>query len=110
MVLLTLCFVVFWWTGVDNFYDGIEDMIGYRPNPWMKWSWTIITPVLCMVRDDLLFFLFFSPRFIAVLTVTATRRIDTVKVWALQRALKVSRVCFPGLFCLLSGEIQALDL
>lgn len=25
-------------------------MIGYRPNPWMKWSWTIITPVLCMVR------------------------------------------------------------
>lgn len=45
-----------WWTsyslsaGVDNFYDAIEDMIGYRPNPWMKWSWTIITPVLCMVR------------------------------------------------------------
>lgn len=38
-------------TGVDNFYDGVEDMIGYRPNPWMKWSWTIITPVLCMVRD-----------------------------------------------------------
>lgn len=45
---------------MDNFYDGIEDMIGYRPNPWMKWSWTIITPVLCMVRDDLLFvFCFF---------------------------------------------------
>lgn len=39
-------------TGVDNFYDGIEDMIGYRPNVWMKWSWTIITPVLCMVRDQ----------------------------------------------------------
>lgn len=37
-------------TGVDKFYDGIEDMIGYRPNPWMKWSWTFITPVLCMVR------------------------------------------------------------
>uniref|UniRef100_A0A8C6U9Q5 Transporter n=1 Tax=Neogobius melanostomus TaxID=47308 RepID=A0A8C6U9Q5_9GOBI len=34
--------------GVDNFYDGVEDMIGYRPNPWMKWSWTFITPVLCM--------------------------------------------------------------
>lgn len=27
-------------------------MIGYRPNPWMKWSWTIITPVLCMVRVE----------------------------------------------------------
>lgn len=38
--------------GVDNFYDAIEDMIGYRPNPWMKWSWTIITPVLCMVRVE----------------------------------------------------------
>ncbi|KAG7267307.1 hypothetical protein CRUP_000305 [Coryphaenoides rupestris] len=23
-------------------------MIGYRPNPWMKWSWSVITPVLCM--------------------------------------------------------------
>uniref|UniRef100_A0A8B9LB86 Transporter n=1 Tax=Astyanax mexicanus TaxID=7994 RepID=A0A8B9LB86_ASTMX len=32
----------------DNFYDAIEDMIGYRPNGWMKWSWTLITPVLCV--------------------------------------------------------------
>lgn len=44
--LFSLC-----WIGVDNFYDGIEEMIGYRPNPWMKWSWTFVTPVLCMVRD-----------------------------------------------------------
>uniref|UniRef100_A0A4W5QJ22 Transporter n=1 Tax=Hucho hucho TaxID=62062 RepID=A0A4W5QJ22_9TELE len=36
-----------WLTGADNFYDAIEDMIGYRPNLWMKWSWTFITPVLC---------------------------------------------------------------
>ena len=35
--------------GADNFYDAIEDMIGYRPNGWMKWSWTLITPVLCVV-------------------------------------------------------------
>uniref|UniRef100_A0A674N1H8 Solute carrier family 6 member 6 n=1 Tax=Takifugu rubripes TaxID=31033 RepID=A0A674N1H8_TAKRU len=42
------CIAVAWVYGVDNFYDAIEDMIGYRPNPWMKWSWTIITPVLCM--------------------------------------------------------------
>ncbi|XP_034393910.1 sodium- and chloride-dependent taurine transporter-like [Cyclopterus lumpus] len=34
--------------GVDNFYDAVEDMIGYRPNSWMKWSWTVVTPVLCM--------------------------------------------------------------
>uniref|UniRef100_A0A8C6WU68 Transporter n=1 Tax=Neogobius melanostomus TaxID=47308 RepID=A0A8C6WU68_9GOBI len=42
------CIAVAWVYGVDNFYDGVEDMIGYRPNPWMKWSWTFITPVLCM--------------------------------------------------------------
>lgn len=42
------CVAVAWVYGADNFYDAIEDMIGYRPNPWMKWSWTVITPVLCM--------------------------------------------------------------
>lgn len=35
--------------GADNFYDAIEEMIGYRPNSWMKWSWMLITPVLCVV-------------------------------------------------------------
>lgn len=35
--------------GADNFYDAIEEMIGYRPNGWMKWSWMLITPVLCVV-------------------------------------------------------------
>uniref|UniRef100_A0A667YVG6 Transporter n=1 Tax=Myripristis murdjan TaxID=586833 RepID=A0A667YVG6_9TELE len=42
------CIAVAWVYGADNFYDAIEDMIGYRPNPWMKWSWTIVTPFLCM--------------------------------------------------------------
>uniref|UniRef100_A0A673A9K0 Transporter n=1 Tax=Sphaeramia orbicularis TaxID=375764 RepID=A0A673A9K0_9TELE len=42
------CIAVAWVYGVDNFYDALEDMIGYRPNPWMKWSWTVITPLLCM--------------------------------------------------------------
>ncbi|XP_036388764.1 sodium- and chloride-dependent taurine transporter-like isoform X1 [Megalops cyprinoides] len=42
------CIAVAWVYGADNFYDAIEDMIGYRPNPWMKWSWTLITPILCM--------------------------------------------------------------
>ncbi|KAI1234487.1 hypothetical protein IHE44_0003540 [Lamprotornis superbus] len=35
-------------SGADNIYDAIEDMIGYRPGPWMKWSWIVITPVLCV--------------------------------------------------------------
>uniref|UniRef100_A0A1A8FWC2 Transporter n=1 Tax=Nothobranchius korthausae TaxID=1143690 RepID=A0A1A8FWC2_9TELE len=42
------CIAVAWVYGADNFYDAIEDMIGYRPNPWMKWSWTVVTPLLCM--------------------------------------------------------------
>ncbi|XP_036188205.1 sodium- and chloride-dependent taurine transporter isoform X3 [Myotis myotis] len=42
------CFVVAWIYGGDNLYDGIEDMIGYRPGPWMKYSWAVVTPVLCV--------------------------------------------------------------
>uniref|UniRef100_A0A672HXP8 Transporter n=1 Tax=Salarias fasciatus TaxID=181472 RepID=A0A672HXP8_SALFA len=42
------CVAVAWVYGVDNFYDALEDMMGYRPNPWMKWSWTVVTPLLCM--------------------------------------------------------------
>uniref|UniRef100_A0A8C2B637 Transporter n=1 Tax=Cyprinus carpio TaxID=7962 RepID=A0A8C2B637_CYPCA len=38
------CVAVAWVYGADNFYDAIEDMIGYRPNGWMKWSWMLITP------------------------------------------------------------------
>ncbi|XP_037658548.1 sodium- and chloride-dependent taurine transporter isoform X3 [Choloepus didactylus] len=42
------CITIAWVYGSDNFYDGIEDMIGYRPGPWMKYSWAVITPVLCV--------------------------------------------------------------
>ncbi|XP_014447968.1 sodium- and chloride-dependent taurine transporter isoform X2 [Tupaia chinensis] len=42
------CFVIAWIYGGDNLYDGIEDMIGYRPGPWMKYSWAVVTPVLCV--------------------------------------------------------------
>ncbi|XP_061474412.1 sodium- and chloride-dependent taurine transporter isoform X2 [Rhineura floridana] len=42
------CIAVAWVYGADNFYNAIEDMIGYRPGPWMKWSWIFITPVLCV--------------------------------------------------------------
>ncbi|KAM9475115.1 solute carrier family 6 member 6a isoform 2-T2 [Clarias gariepinus] len=42
------CVAVAWVYGADNFYNAIEEMIGYRPNGWMKWSWMLITPVLCV--------------------------------------------------------------
>ena len=45
---VTVCLPLFL-AGSDNLYDGIEDMIGYRPGPWMKYSWAVVTPVLCVV-------------------------------------------------------------
>lgn len=80
-------------TGVDNFYDAIEDMIGYKPNPWMKWSWTVVTPLLCMVR--------------ALLLYICSKHICDIR--------DVSNLCSssspsPGLLYLLFGQIQAADL
>lgn len=99
------------WTGVDNFYDAVEDMIGYRPNPWMKWSWTIITPVLCMVRAQ-------SVHCVGEFRDTVVDDVANIeychtKVTArcmTYCVLKASCVCFLGLLCLFSGEVQALDL
>ncbi|KAL3058062.1 hypothetical protein OYC64_010278 [Pagothenia borchgrevinki] len=42
------CIAVAWVYGADNYYDALEDMLGYRPNAWMKYSWSYITPTLCM--------------------------------------------------------------
>ncbi|XP_007500337.1 sodium- and chloride-dependent taurine transporter isoform X2 [Monodelphis domestica] len=41
------CIAVSWVYGAESLYNHIEDMIGYRPGPWMKWSWYAITPILC---------------------------------------------------------------
>lgn len=35
--------------GADRFMDDVACMIGYRPLPYMKWCWSYITPVVCMV-------------------------------------------------------------
>lgn len=37
-------------SGADRFYDNIEDMIGYRPWPLIKYCWLFITPAVCLVR------------------------------------------------------------
>ncbi|KAM9846062.1 sodium- and chloride-dependent betaine transporter-like [Aulostomus maculatus] len=39
--------VIAWVYGADRFYDNIEDMIGYKPNPVLKYCWLFITPILC---------------------------------------------------------------
>ncbi|KAM6895740.1 sodium- and chloride-dependent betaine transporter-like [Xenentodon cancila] len=39
--------VVAWIYGADRFYDNIEDMIGYRPLPVLKYCWLFVTPLIC---------------------------------------------------------------
>ncbi|KAJ8257359.1 hypothetical protein GJAV_G00184760 [Gymnothorax javanicus] len=36
-----------WVYGADRLYDNIEDMIGYRPAPLIKYCWPYVTPVVC---------------------------------------------------------------
>ncbi|XP_036596371.1 sodium- and chloride-dependent creatine transporter 1 [Trichosurus vulpecula] len=42
------CAVVAWVYGADRFMDDVACMIGYRPSPWMKWCWSLFTPLVCM--------------------------------------------------------------
>ncbi|XP_049891741.1 sodium- and chloride-dependent betaine transporter-like isoform X3 [Epinephelus moara] len=49
-MLFIVCFettVIAWVYGADRFYDNIEDMIGYKPFPVLKYCWLFITLLLC---------------------------------------------------------------
>ncbi|MBN3310376.1 S6A13 protein, partial [Amia calva] len=37
-----------WVFGADRFYDIIEDMIGFRPGPLIKYCWLYFMPVICL--------------------------------------------------------------
>lgn len=58
--------------GADRFYDNIEDMIGYRPSPVIKYCWVFFTPATCFVG-----FLFIFSSFL--LRVSITRATSTVQ-------------------------------
>ncbi|KAK6470571.1 solute carrier family 6 member 11a [Huso huso] len=42
----TIC--IGWVLGGNHFYDCIEDMIGYRPWPLIKYCWLFFTPAICI--------------------------------------------------------------
>uniref|UniRef100_A0A8C6P8V8 Transporter n=1 Tax=Nothobranchius furzeri TaxID=105023 RepID=A0A8C6P8V8_NOTFU len=42
----TVC--IGWIYGAERFYDNIEDMIGYRPGPIIKYCWLFFTPATCL--------------------------------------------------------------
>nr|XP_033782604.1 sodium- and chloride-dependent creatine transporter 1-like [Geotrypetes seraphini] len=42
------CVVIAWVYGADRFMDDIARMIGYRPFPYMKWCWSVLTPLVCV--------------------------------------------------------------
>ncbi|XP_041819125.1 sodium- and chloride-dependent GABA transporter 2-like [Chelmon rostratus] len=44
--LQSLC--IGWVYGADRFYENVEDMIGYKPFPLIKYCLKYITPVICM--------------------------------------------------------------
>ncbi|KAG9340014.1 hypothetical protein JZ751_022125 [Albula glossodonta] len=41
--------VIGWVYGADRFYDNIEDMIGYRPFPMLKYCWLFAGVLSCLV-------------------------------------------------------------
>ncbi|XP_068162475.1 sodium- and chloride-dependent GABA transporter 2-like [Antennarius striatus] len=54
----TVC--ISWVYGVDRFFDNIEDMIGYRPSPYIKYCWLYVSPASC-IGVFAFFFIKYSP-------------------------------------------------
>ncbi|XP_048872468.1 sodium- and chloride-dependent GABA transporter 2-like isoform X2 [Brienomyrus brachyistius] len=44
-ILQSIC--IGWVYGANRLYNNIEDMIGYRPLPLIKYSWRYVTPLIC---------------------------------------------------------------
>lgn len=76
--------------GADRFMDDVARMIGYQPLPYMKWCWSYITPLVCVVSVVLYGFL-------QVLQLTTGKQLKHL-------CLYIGSVPLPR------GELQAPDL
>ncbi|XP_061526155.1 sodium- and chloride-dependent creatine transporter 1-like isoform X2 [Phycodurus eques] len=43
------CVVIAWVYGADRFMEDVARMIGYQPLTYMKWCWSYITPLVCVL-------------------------------------------------------------
>jgi len=37
-----------WIYGGERFYGDMENMLGFRINPWIRWCWKFLTPLFCL--------------------------------------------------------------
>lgn len=42
---------LFYYVGGERFYDDMENMLGFRINPWIRWCWKFLTPLFCLVSS-----------------------------------------------------------
>lgn len=42
------CIAIAWIYGVRRYYDNLEMMLGFRINPYMMVSWTVLSPIFCL--------------------------------------------------------------
>lgn len=39
------CVAVSWIFGINKYWDRVCEMVGFRPFPWIKYSWSVMTPL-----------------------------------------------------------------
>lgn len=43
------CIAVSYGYGIDRFYDNVQEMLGFYPNRYWKYCWSVLTPGMCII-------------------------------------------------------------